>query len=116
MENVFETIQLQAAHEKAMTAARNAAQDVSNQYFNGRDGGSCGFSWVNVREKVRSNSKLGKALATLGYDKNYYGQLQLWNKWYRGQSVDCGEAGARAYARVFTEETGIEVIAGSRLD
>lgn len=114
--DIFETIKLQSAHEKAMNAARSAAQSVSEQYFNGGDGGACGFSWVNVRDKIRSNSKLGKALATLGYSKSYTGQLQLWNKWYYGQSVDCGEAGASAYARVFTEETGIKVIAGSRLD
>ena len=112
----FETVKVQMAHVKALAEAKSAAREFSNKYFNGGDGGACGFSWVNVYD-VRSNSKLGKALAEVGFRKAYGGGLQLWNKWYHGQSVDAGEAGANAYAQTLREELGLsQVYAGSRLD
>ena len=112
----FETIRVQMAHVKAMDAAQSAAKAFSEKYFNGGDGGACGFAWVNVY-KVRSNSKLGKALQEVGFRKSYTGGLQLWNKWWPGQSVDAAEHGATAYAAVMKEELGIEdIYSGSRLD
>lgn len=112
----FETIRVQMAHVKAMDAAQSAARAFSEKYFNGGDGGACGFAWVNVY-KVRSNSKLGKALQEVGFRKSYTGGLQLWNKWWPGQSVDAAEHGATAYAAVMKEELGIEdIYSGSRLD
>lgn len=112
----FETIRVQMAHVKAMDAAEKAAREFSEKYFNGGDGGACGFAWVTVYD-VRSNSKLGKALAEVGFSKAYGGGLQLWNRWWQGQSVDAAEQGADAYARAFREELNLEkVYAGSRLD
>jgi hypothetical protein len=112
----FDTVRVQMAHVKALDAAQKAAQAFANRHMNGRDGGACGFSWVTIHD-VRSNSKLGKALATVGFSKSYTGGLQLWNKWWMGQSVDAGEAGAYEYAKVLKEELAIEkVYAGSRLD
>jgi len=112
----LETTMVQAAHAKAITAAQTAAQAFSDKHFNGRDGGACGFAWVNVY-KVRSNSKLGKALCDVGFRKSYTGGLQLWNQWWSGQSVDAADHGAVAYAAVMKQELGIEeVYAGSRLD
>jgi hypothetical protein len=112
----FETIRVQMAHVKALDAAQKAAKEFSNKHFNGGDGGACGFSWVNVYD-VRSNSKVGKALGEVGFRKAYGGGLQLWNKWWGGQSVDAGEAGAYEYAKVLKEELGLEkVYGGSRLD
>ena len=112
----FETVKVQMAHVRALAAAQAAAQAFADQHFGGGDGGACGFSWVNVY-KVRSNSKLGKALAEVGFRPAYGGGLQLWNRWFPGQSVDAGEAGAHAYAQALREELGIdEVYAGSRLD
>ena len=111
----FDTVRVQMAHVKAMAEAQSAAQAFSDKYFNGGDGGACGFAWVNVY-KVRSNSKLGKALAEVGFRKSYEGGLQQWNKWWPGQSVDAAEHGAVAYARVMQEELGVEAYAGSRLD
>jgi len=112
----FETIKVQMAHVKALDAAQRAAQAFANQHMNGEDGGACGFSWVTVFD-VRSNSKVGKALGEVGFRKAYGGGLQLWNKWWGGQSVDAGEAGAREYAKVLKEELEIDkVYAGSRLD
>ena len=108
--------QVQAVHARALAAAQTAARAFANKHMNGQDGGACGFAWVNVY-KVRSNSKLGKALAEVGFRKSYTGALQLWNQWWPGQSVDAADHGATAYAAVLKQELGIEeVYAGSRLD
>jgi hypothetical protein len=116
MSATFETIRVQMAHVKAMDAAQKAAKAFSDKHFNGSDGGACGFAWVDVY-KVRSNSKLGKALQDVGFSKSYTGSLQLWNKWWSGQSVDAAEHGATAYAITMKEELGIEnIYSGSRLD
>jgi hypothetical protein len=108
--------QVQLAHTKALAAAESAARAFSQKHMNGRDGGACGFAWVDVY-KVRSNSKMGKALQTVGFRKSYTKTLQLWNKWWPGQSIDAAEHGAVAYATVMKQELGIaECYAGSRLD
>ena len=106
---------IQSTHERAMIEARRAAGDFANKYFSGGDGGACGFAWVNVY-KIRSNSKLGKALQSVGFRKAYGGGLQQWNKWWPGQSVDAAEHGAVAYAKVMEEAVGEAFYAGSRLD
>lgn len=112
----FETIKVQMAHVKALDAAQKAAKAFADQHMGGRDGGPCGFAWVNVYG-VRSNSKLGKALSEVGFRKDYSGSLQLWNKWWPGQSVDAAEHGATAYAKVIGEELGLDrCYSGSRLD
>ena len=108
--------QVQLAHTKALAAAESAARAFSQKHMNGRDGGACGFAWVDIY-KVRSNSKLGQALQTVGFRKSYTRTLQLWNKWWPGQSIDAAEHGAVAYATVMKQELGIqECYAGSRLD
>lgn len=112
----FETIKVQMAHVRALAAAQAAAQAFADKHMGGRDGGPCGFAWVDVYG-VRSNSKLGKALAEVGFKKSYTGSLQLWNKWWPGQSVDAAEHGAVAYATVLKDELGLEsCYSGSRLD
>ena len=118
MSATIETVKVQMAHVRAIAEAQKAAQAFSEKYFGGRDGGPCGFAWVNVY-KVRSNSKLGKALAEVGFRKSYEGGLQLWNGragWWAGQSVDAAEHGATAYAKVMQEELGLDFYSGSRLD
>ena len=108
--------QVAQAHVQALAAACTAAKAFSDKHFGGSDGGACGFAWVNVY-KVRSNSKLGKALQEVGFRKDYSGALQLWNKWWPGQSVDAAEHGATAYATVMKEELGLDnCYSGSRLD
>lgn len=112
----FETIKVQMAHVKALDAAQKAAKAFADKHMGGRDGGACGFAWVDVYG-VRSNSKLGKALAEVGFRKDYKGSMQLWNKWWNGQSVDAAEHGATAYATVLKEELGLDrCYSGSRLD
>jgi hypothetical protein len=112
----FETVRVQMAHVRALAEAQAAAKAFADKHMGGRDGGACGFAWVDVL-KVRSNSKLGKALQEVGFRKSYTGGLQLWNKWWPGQSIDAAEHGALAYAAVMKEELGIEnIYSGSRLD
>lgn len=115
MTATFETIKVQMAHVKAMDAAQKAARAFADKHMNGRDGGACGFAWVDVYG-VRSNSKLGKALKEVGFSKSYTGTMQLWNRWWPGQSIDAAEHGATAYAAVIKEELGLEAYSGSRLD
>jgi hypothetical protein len=115
MTKSVESFIVKAAHDRAMTAARTAAQAFSDKHFGGSDGGACGFAWVNVY-KVRSNSKLGKALCEVGFRKGYGGGLQLWNQWWPGQSVDAAEHGATAYAQVINQELSVDAYSGSRLD
>ena len=110
----FETVKVQMAHIRAMDASVSAAQAFADKHFRGGDGGACGFAWVTVY-KVRSNSKMGKALQEVGFRKSGSG-LQLWNRWWLGQSVDAAEHGATAYAAVIKEELGLEAYSGSRLD
>lgn len=112
----FETIKVQMVHVKALDAAQKAAKAFADKHMNGRDGGACGFAWVDVYG-VRSNSKLGKALKEVGFSKSYTGSMQLWNKWWAGQSIDAAEHGATAYAAVLKEELGLDrCYSGSRLD
>ena len=75
----------------------------------------CGFAWVDVKE--RSNSKLGKALQSVGFKKSWQsGVLQLWDPaQHRGQSMDCKEVGANAYAQVW-RDYGVNMHMGSRAD
>ena len=67
--------QVQAVLIEAQVHAANATRAFLA--VNG-DRDACGFAWVTVY-KVRSNSKLGKELAKVGFSKAYGGGLQLWN-------------------------------------
>jgi hypothetical protein len=110
----FNLDQVQDACNEAAMAARTAAKEALQKYG---DRDACGFAWVNVY-KVRSNSKLGKALQAAGFSKSYTGALQLWNPSKAAvQSVGILEAGAEAYAEVLRSKLGLtDVYAGSRLD
>ena len=110
----FDAKAVQTACEAAELEARKAAKAFYDAHG---DRDACGFAWVNVYD-VRSNSRLGKTLATFGFSKSYTGGLQLWNPSKAGtQSISILEAGAEAYAKVLTEQLGLEqVYAGSRMD
>lgn len=83
----------------------------------GGDRGACGFAWVNIW-KVRKNSKLGKVLQTLGYNKSWDGSMQLWNPSGNGcQNIDAKESGANAYVKhVQASFPNLVIYSGSRLD
>ena len=100
---------LSEASVAAAIATRNYVS--SHNRFDG-----CGFAWVTVY-KVRSNSKLGKVLAAVGFRKAYGGGLQLWNPSMNfTQSITALEEGAECYARILRDKLGLLAYAGSRLD
>jgi len=99
-------------HATASQAARKTTEDFLAKHG---DRDCCGFAWVSVY-KVRSNSKLGKALINVGFSKAYDGGLQLWNP--SGSFTQCitaKEEGAQAYA-LELRKYGVEAYAGSRMD
>ena len=117
----FDAVRIQMIHTEATSAAKAAIAKFLDEW-NSKSGGNqygepmyCGFAWVDV--KVRSNSKLGKALQAVGFRKSWQGGvLQLWDPaQHRGQSMDCKEIGAQAYADTF-RNYGIEMYMGSRAD
>jgi hypothetical protein len=109
----FDLAKTQDAINEAGIQARTAAKQMLAQRG---DGPMCGFAWVDVRG-VRSNSKMGKALAAAGFSKAWNGALQLWNpSQAHVQCVDILEAGAHAYATVLRDKLGLNAYAGSRLD
>jgi hypothetical protein len=100
---------------RAEAAAHAAAHQFFYNKLGGKDQYACGFAWVDIYG-VRSNSKVGKALAAAGIRKSYQKSLQMWNPSKFGcQNVDTLEEGARAAAAVF-KQYGFEAYAGSRLD
>ena len=117
----FDAVKVQMIHTEATAAAQVAVKKMLDEW-NEKTGGNqygepmyCGFAWVDIKE--RSNSKLGKALQTVGFRKSWQGGvLQLWDPaQHKGQSMDCKEAGAEAYAEVL-RNYGIKAYAGSRAD
>jgi len=106
--------EVQSACQEAQLEARAAARDFFEKHG---DRDACGFAWVNVYG-VRSNSKLGKWLATNGFRKDYSGALCLWNpSGFPTQSISILEAGAEAYAQVLKDKLGLDkVYSGSRMD
>ena len=110
----FNLESVQDACNEAAQQARTAAKEAL-QKFGDRD--ACGFAFVNVYG-VRSNSKLGKALISAGFRKDYTGSLQLWNpSKFPTQSMNILEAGAYAYAEVLKSKLGLDqCYAGSRMD
>jgi hypothetical protein len=105
--------QVQIVLHQAQQAAQDAA---SKMYAQVGERDACGFAWVTVY-KVRSNSKLGKALVAVGFSKSYTGGLQLWNpSGHNTQSISVKEAGAYAYAKYLETQLGLTAYAGSRMD
>src|SRR5210317_1779375 len=71
----FDAVKIQMIHTEATSAAKAAVQKMLDDW-RAKTGGNeygepmyCGFAWVDV--KVRSNSKLGKALQSVGFKKSW---------------------------------------------
>jgi hypothetical protein len=80
----------------------------------------CGFAWVNLYEyqgqKLKGNTKIGRALKAAGIEQNWQRVFSVWNpSKFPTQNVDTLEAGARAAAEVL-QKYGFVAYAGSRLD
>ena len=111
-----------AIQEQARDAATQAQAD-SLAKWNASTGGNeygepmyCGFAWVDVRVE-RTNSREAKALESIGFRKSYRPKtMTLWDPaQHRGQSMDCKEQGAQAYAEVLRAH-GFRAHMGSRAD
>ena len=117
----FDLVKVQMIHTEATSAAKAAVAKMLDEWTQNTGGNQygepmyCGFAWVDVKE--RANSKLGKALQSIGFRKSYQsGVLQLWDPaQHRGQSMDCKEVGASAYAAVW-RDYGVKMHMGSRAD
>jgi hypothetical protein len=111
------TLNLTAIHAQATQAAQQAAKDYFVNKLGCVDKFACGFAWVRIEQNIRANSKLGKELLALGFDKGYTSKrFELWNPSRMPvQNVDTLEAGANAYAKVL-RDNGIEAYGCSRLD
>lgn len=109
------TITIKEAHEQALKAAKEAAD---NTY----DGAYCGFAWIEVKGDMRK--PIAKELKQAGFEKYTKGLLWLYNPSDAcTQSMDVKEAGAYAYANKFNEligeklkAAGFKVYANSRPD
>lgn len=107
--------QIELIHAEATTAAREAAERYFNDRLGGRDQMCCGFSWCHING-VRLNTKIGRALAAVGFDKSWTKGIYLWNPASMPvQNVDCLYAGSKAYAEVL-QRYGFDAYADSRLD
>ena len=104
----------QAIHEKAIAAAKAACNEYLEQ--NPDNWFPCGFAWVVA--DVKGNTKAGKAFKACGFDKYYYGGLDLWDPAKAGTQVMYAKfAGAQAYAEVVNEALGERVVrADCRMD
>ena len=112
--------QIQQAVREAKEAAYEAADNYFKTRLGGRDQYACGFAWVNIYEfagqKIKGNTKIGRAMKQAGIRQDYTKAFQIWNpSGYGCQNVDTLEAGARAAADVF-KKYGFTAYAGSRLD
>ena len=113
---------IQAIHTQATAKAQDAVADFLarwNEQTGGNEYGEpmyCGFAWVDVSVE-RTNSREAKLLESIGFKKSYRPKtMTLWDPaQHRGQSMDCKEHGAQAYAEVLREH-GFKAYMGSRAD
>ncbi len=109
-------------HTEATQAAKKAVVDFLERW-NINTGGNeygepmyCGFAWVEV-PVTRTNSKQAKELQSIGFKASWRPKImQLWDPAkHHGQSMDCKEAGAEAYADVLNKY-GFKAYMSSRAD
>lgn len=107
--------QIPQIHQEATIAARDATEKYFTEILGSKDRCPVGFSWVTV-QGVRLNTKIGRALAAVGFQKSWSRGIYLWNPASMSvQNVDCLYAGAAAYAAVL-QSYGFDAYAESRLD
>lgn len=109
-------------HTEATNSAQQAVSDFLYRW-KAQTGGNeygepmyCGFAWVDVAVE-RTNSKEAKALQSVGFRKSHRAKtMTLWDPAkHQGQSMDCKEQGAQAYAEVL-RKYGFKAYMGSRAD
>ena len=115
-------MQILDIHTEASQAAKNAVGQFLTDWTSETGGYEygepmyCGFAWVDVNVG-RTNSKEAKALASVGFKKSYRAKtMTMWDPAkHNGQSMDCKEVGAQAYAEVL-RKYGFKAYMGSRAD
>ena len=109
-------------HTEATQSAKNAVGAFLTDWTQKTGGNEygepmyCGFAWVDVSVD-RTNSREAKALESVGFRKSYRPKtMTLWDPAkHNGQSMDCKEVGAQAYAEVL-RKYGYKAYMGSRAD
>jgi|TARA_B100000927_G_scaffold290967_1_gene291306 hypothetical protein len=121
VEKVITPEMVPALHEQAKQAAKTAVFDFIQDWTEKTGGNEygepmyCGFAWVELPE-MKLSTKIGKAWEKVGFKKSWSRGLTLWDPAeHRGQSMDCKEIGAQAYADVL-RAYGIKAYMGSRAD
>ena len=121
VEKVITPEMVPALHEQAKQAAKTAVFDFIQDWTEKTGGNEygepmyCGFAWVELPE-MKLSTKIGKAWEKVGFKKSWSRGLTLWDPAeHRGQSMDCKEIGAQAYAEV-VRAYGIKAYMGSRAD
>ena len=122
MQTLTQTHTIEDIHTEATNSAQQAVSDFLyrwNKSTGGNEYGEpmyCGFAWVDVHVE-RTNSREAKALASVGFRKSYRPKtMTLWDPAkHQGQSMDCKEHGAQAYAEVL-RKYGFKAYMGSRAD
>lgn len=115
------TATLETVINEAAVLAEKATDAYVNTKLGGQDAYPCGFAWVNIYshdgKKIRANSKMGKALASLGIKKSDYDKcFRVWNpSGSMLQNMDAKYAGAQAYAQ-HLKSYGFEAYAQERMD
>ena len=106
-------------HTEAKQAAKNAVGKFLADWREKTGGNEygepmyCGFAWVELPE-MKLSTKIGKAWEKVGFKKSWSRGLTLWDPAeHRGQSMDCKEIGAQAYAEVL-RAYGIKAYMGSK--
>tara|TARA_R100000935_G_scaffold2063_2_gene6106 strand:+ start:436 stop:813 length:378 start_codon:yes stop_codon:yes gene_type:complete len=108
-------------HQEGIEASKKAVDDFLKNW-NQKTGGNeyneptyCGFAHVALPD-IKLSTKVGKEFAKIGFSKNYCKGLRLNNPAkYSGQSMDCKEVGASAYAEVLNKY-GYKAYMSSRAD
>ena len=121
VEKVITPEMVPALHEQAKQAAKTAVFDFIQDWTEKTGGNEygepmyCGFALVELPE-MKLSTKIGKAWEKVGFKKSWSRGLTLWDPAeHRGQSMDCKEIGAQAYADVL-RAYGIKAYMGSRAD
>lgn len=105
-------VQAEVVIKQGLVAAKQAAHAWLAKHG---DRDCCGFGFVDVYG-VRSNSRLGKLLISLGFKKSYTGTLQYWDPSQSyTQSITAKEVAAQVLADALTQ-LGLRAYAGSRMD
>jgi len=113
---------IQDIHIQATAMAQKAVAEFLEDWTSKTGGNEygepmyCGFAWVDV-SVTRTNSREAKLLESIGFKKSYRPKtMTLWDPaQHRGQSMDCKEVGAQAYADVLRQH-GFKAYMGSRAD